>query len=125
MSELGDLLRELRGKESLRAAGERAGVSHTYLRIIEKGFDQRSGSPSKPTPETLMRLSKAYNYSYSKLMKLAGYLDEEIKKMTEDETIDYINNEASKLGMSIDDPRFRKSLSKAFEMIRITRDENN
>ena len=42
MSELGDLLRDLRGKESLRDAAERIGISHTYLSILEKGNDLRS-----------------------------------------------------------------------------------
>ncbi len=36
MSELGRLLRQLRGKESLRDISRKAGLSHTYLNIIEK-----------------------------------------------------------------------------------------
>lgn len=76
MSELGDLLRNLRGKESLRDAGKRTGLSHTYLSIIEKGFDPRSGKPVKPTPETLKLLSEAYNHPYEDLMIKAGYIEE-------------------------------------------------
>lgn len=75
MKTLGELLKELRGKESLRDASKRIGISHTYLDTIEKGFDKRSGKHVNPTPETLKLLSKAYNYDYEELMILAGYLD--------------------------------------------------
>jgi len=76
MHELGHLLRQLRDHESLREVSSRSGISHTYLGIIEKGIDQRSGNPVKPTPETLKTLAKAYNYSYEELMRKAGYLQE-------------------------------------------------
>lgn len=76
MQELGSLLRQLREKESLRDVSNRSGISHTYLSIIEKGVDQRTGNPVKPTPDTLKILSKAYNYPYEDLMIKAGYLNE-------------------------------------------------
>jgi transcriptional regulator with XRE-family HTH domain len=76
MHELGALLRKLRENESLRDVSIRSGISHTYLGIIEKGIDQRSGNPVKPTPETLKTLAKAYNYPYEDLMRKAGYLNE-------------------------------------------------
>ena len=74
---LGQLLIELRGKESIRTAAERIGISHTYLGTIEKGIDPRSGNERKPTPETLRLISKAYNYDYKKLLNLAGYIEDE------------------------------------------------
>ncbi len=61
---LNEIIRELRGKESLRDASKRIGISHTYLDTIEKGHDKRSGKPINPTPETLKLISKAYNYPY-------------------------------------------------------------
>lgn len=76
MNEIGDLLRELRGEESLREASRRIGISHTYLDTIEKGRDKRSGKPIKPTPDTLKLISEAYNYSYIDLLKLAGYIED-------------------------------------------------
>jgi transcriptional regulator with XRE-family HTH domain len=76
MQELGQLLRQLRDHESLRDVSNRSGISHTYLGIIEKGIDQRTGNPIKPTPETLKTLAKAYNYPYEELMRRAGYLQE-------------------------------------------------
>lgn len=75
MNTLGELLKELRGKESLRDASKRIGISHTYLDTVEKGFDKRSGKVVNPTPETLKLISKAYSYDYEKLMTLAGYLE--------------------------------------------------
>lgn len=84
MSEIGDLLRKLRGSQSLRKASEKIGISHTYLDTIEKGYDKRSGKPVKPTPETLKLIAKAYDYSYKKLMQLAGYIDETESKEHDD-----------------------------------------
>lgn len=96
MNELGELLRRLRGKKSLREAAEKAGISHNYLSIVEKGTDPRSGSPIKPTPETIMSLSKAYNYSYEELMKIAGYLpgeeNESYKKHPAEKLRDYLES---------------------------------
>ena len=79
MLSLGELLKDLRGKESLRDAAKRIGISHTYLRILEKGVDLRSGNPAKATPETLKLISKAYDYPYPKLLEVAGIIDEDLK----------------------------------------------
>jgi transcriptional regulator with XRE-family HTH domain len=87
MQELGSLLRQLRDRESLRDVSNRSGISHTYLGVIEKGIDQRSGSPVKPTPETLKTLAKAYNYPYEELMKRAGYLREDNEDYSIEEVI--------------------------------------
>ncbi|EGQ21123.1 MULTISPECIES: helix-turn-helix domain-containing protein [Sporosarcina] len=77
MKNLGEFIKELRGKESLRDAAKRIGISHTYLDTVEKGFDKRSGKPINPTPETLKMISRAYNCDYGELMKLADYWNEE------------------------------------------------
>src|SRR5699024_4770141 len=76
MSEIGSLLRKLRGKESLREASKRIGISHTYLDTIEKGFDKRSGKQINPSPDTLRLIADAYNYLYINVLKVAGYIDE-------------------------------------------------
>ncbi len=76
MSELGKLLKSLRSNQSIREVSRLTGISHTYLGIIEKGIDPRSGNPIKPSPETLKILSEAYNYPYEKLMQASGYLSE-------------------------------------------------
>jgi transcriptional regulator with XRE-family HTH domain len=77
MSELGKLLRELRGKKPLRAVGEETGLSHSYIADIEKGFRRGSKTPINPSADTLKRLSKAYDYPYEELLKIAGYLSED------------------------------------------------
>lgn len=74
---LGEFLRELRGKESLRSVSERIDgrLSHSYISDLEKGISRR-GTVINPTPEALKILSEAYNVNYDKLMSLAGYIEE-------------------------------------------------
>lgn len=74
MSELSQLLRQLRGDEPLREAAKRAGISHTYLSQLEKGVDTRTGKTIRPSVDTLKGLAKAYKYPYSNLLEAAGYL---------------------------------------------------
>lgn len=81
LNTLGDLLKELRGKESLRDASKRIGISHTYLDTLEKGVDKRSGSFVKPTPETLKMIAEAYEYDYEELMVKTGYLEADDMKI--------------------------------------------
>jgi transcriptional regulator with XRE-family HTH domain len=75
VNELGKFLEELRGKMSLRAAAEKSGLSHTYIRDLENGINRSTKAPIKPTPETLKRLADAYNYPYEDLMIKAGYIN--------------------------------------------------
>lgn len=77
MSELGDFLKKLRGKLSLREVAKRSGISYTYIRSLELGKHPRTGVPINPSPESLRSLAKAYNYPHEELMRLAGYLDKE------------------------------------------------
>ncbi|WP_241735056.1 helix-turn-helix domain-containing protein [Paenibacillus alvei] len=76
MNEFGEFLRELRGKRSLRDISALTELSHTYIADIEKGYRRGTNKPIKPTPETLKKLSEAYNYPYVDLMEKAGYLDD-------------------------------------------------
>lgn len=72
-------------KLSLRNAADKIGISHSYLSNLEKGIDPRTGSPIKPTPETLKLIADAYELDYDSLMKLAGYLtDKEILDITKE-----------------------------------------
>lgn len=75
MNELGELLRKLRGKRSLREVSKLTELSHTYISDLEKGFNHNTKAPINPSPETLKRLSVAYDYPYESLMKVAGYFD--------------------------------------------------
>lgn len=72
---IGRILKELRGKRSLREIERESGVSHTYLSSLEKGRDPRTGKERKPTPDTLKKLAHVYSVPYEWLMSAAGYMD--------------------------------------------------
>ena len=76
-NDIGEFLKTLRGRMSLREAADRSGLSHSYINSLEKGEHPKTKAPIKPTPETLERLSRAYNYSYEELMSKAGYIKED------------------------------------------------
>lgn len=59
---------------SLREAAMKIGVSHGYLDKLEKGYDERTGTANKPTPEMLKLISNAYGIDYTYLMELCGYV---------------------------------------------------
>ncbi len=87
MENLYEFLKKKRNllKLSLRNAADKIGISHSYLSNLEKGIDPRTGSPIKPTPETLKLIADAYELDYDSLMKLAGYLtDKEILDITKE-----------------------------------------
>lgn len=73
--EIYDLLKSIRGKDSLREASKKTGLSHAYINILEKGFDPRSGSPINPSVDTLKAYVQGYNYPFDELMKVAGYTE--------------------------------------------------
>ena len=79
MSNLGKLFLELRLSKnwSIRQAAKNMGISYSYLSILEKGKDPRTGKDSNPKPEMLKIISKTYNYPYEELMKTAGYLNDD------------------------------------------------
>lgn len=100
MNELGELLKKLRGKKPLRAVAEETGLSHSYIADVEKGFRRGTKAPINPSPDTLKRLSKAYDYDYEKLMELAGYLDDEPGDDIENfNSLDEINKLVKKYGI--------------------------
>lgn len=69
---LGELLKELRSDESLRDAAKRMDITFSYLAMLERGRDRRTGNEIKPTPETLQRIATAYQYDYINLIEVAG-----------------------------------------------------
>jgi transcriptional regulator with XRE-family HTH domain len=72
----GKFLEGLRGKMSLREAAQKSGLSHAYIRDLELEKNRSTNDKIKPSPETLKKLSEAYNFSYTELMRKAGYLTE-------------------------------------------------
>lgn len=95
MSTIGEFLRELRGKMSLREASEKSGLSHSYIRYLEKSSRPGTNTPINPTPDTLKALAKAYKYNYRDLMKKAGYMDEHQNADPEHELLEGIDLELS------------------------------
>ncbi|MGM9539151.1 helix-turn-helix domain-containing protein [Anaerovibrio sp.] len=77
MSLFSELIKEkrLHLKLSLRAAAKIIGISYTYLAILEKGIDKRTGIINKPTPETLQMIASAYHLDYNYLLSLWGYIE--------------------------------------------------
>lgn len=59
---------------SLREAAMKIGVSHGYLDKLEKGYDERTGTANKPTPETLRLIGIAYGLDYTYLLEICGYI---------------------------------------------------
>lgn len=78
MNNLGQLFRQIRRnrKWSIREAAGRMGISYSYLSILERGTDPRTGKDSNPRPDTLRLISKAYDYPYEELLRIAGYLND-------------------------------------------------
>jgi transcriptional regulator with XRE-family HTH domain len=83
MSTLGNILKNLRGKRSLRDIAKDTGLSHSYIADLEKGYKHSTKAPTKPSPDTLKRLASTYNYPYLNLLKDAGYLDEKYNPVEE------------------------------------------
>ena len=74
---LGNYLKNVRldKKLSLREASELSGLSHTYISDVEKGIRRGSNKPVTPSPETLKKLSGAYNIDYYDLLRRAGIIE--------------------------------------------------
>lgn len=97
-NELGNFLRQLRGKRSLRDIADLTGLSHTYISDIENGYRRGTNKPLKVSPEILKKLSKALDTSYAELMVLAGYWD---KDDPENEMLSEIYSEERKMEKKI------------------------
>jgi transcriptional regulator with XRE-family HTH domain len=77
LNDLGNFLRKLRGKTSLRESAAISGLSHTYIRDLELGINRSTKGSIQPSPETLEKLARTYNFPYQELMKVAGYIHSE------------------------------------------------
>ncbi|NOV00116.1 helix-turn-helix domain-containing protein [Paenibacillus sp. LMG 31457] len=61
---------------SLRKVASKSGLSHAYIRDLELGRNRTTNDIIKPSPDTLRKLSQAYQYPYTDLLMKAGYLEE-------------------------------------------------
>lgn len=88
---------------SLRDASKLIGISHSYLSNLEKGADPRTNTSINPTPDTLKLLSNAYNLSYTKLMELAGYINNNYSNSEIDgENDQFTSNEDMDIALEMD-----------------------
>lgn len=79
---LGEVLFDIRTnklKLSLRKASDLIGISHNYLNLLEKGIDPRNNRPIQTTPDILRKLSDGYDYPYSELLSLAGFMVDDVE----------------------------------------------
>ena len=67
---IGPLLKRLRGSTSLREVRRLVGISNSYLSEIERG-------ERRPGISVLRRLAALYGVDVKRLMRSAGYLDNE------------------------------------------------
>ncbi|PZE21004.1 helix-turn-helix domain-containing protein [Paenibacillus xerothermodurans] len=77
IAEFGKFLEGLRGAMSLREAAKKSGLSHAYIRDLELEKNRSTNERITPSPDTLKKLSAAYDYPYTELMIKAGHLVEQ------------------------------------------------
>lgn len=84
---LGDIIKEYRiiHQMSLRAFANRCGLSYTYISMLEKNKDYRTGKPIAPTLESVKAIANAMNIS----------IDELLKTLDDEQTFTIINNKAN------------------------------
>jgi transcriptional regulator with XRE-family HTH domain len=97
MDDFGAYLRRLRQEQklTLREVEEMAGVSNSYLTLIERGLRKPPGA------DVLKKLAPVYNVPVRDLLRAAGYLAEENREISEEEEIEMA------FQFVMNDPRYR------------------
>jgi len=97
MNDFGAYLRRLRQEQklTLREVEEMAGVSNSYLTLIERGLRKPPGA------DVLKKLAPVYNVPVRDLLRAAGYLAEENREISEEEEIEMA------FQFVMNDPRYR------------------
>jgi transcriptional regulator with XRE-family HTH domain len=109
-------LKEVR--KSLKLTQEEAAKKLGIARTTYSGYETGNAEPDN---EILQKIADLYNVSVDFLF---GRTDDPTKYNDAETTIRLIKEEAARIGLSIDDPRFQKLLSDAFEMLRLARGKN-
>lgn len=80
---LGDIIYKYRISHnlSLRAFANKCGLSYTYISMLEKNKDYRTGKPIAPTLDSVKYIANAMNLSIDELLKIID--DEQEFKMNE------------------------------------------
>ena len=81
---LSDSIRNLRKENnlSLRAFASKCGLSYTYISMLEKNIDYRTGKPIAPTLDSVKYISNAMGIPIDDLLKMLD--DEQEFKLNED-----------------------------------------
>lgn len=81
---LGNLIYKYRVENdlSLRAFANKCGLSYTYISMLEKNKDYRTGKPIAPTLESVKNIANAMNLSIDELLRILD--DEQEFKMNEE-----------------------------------------
>lgn len=95
---LGEVIKKYREEHnlSLRAFANKCGLSYTYISMLEKNTDYRTGKPIAPTLDSVKYISKAMNIPIDDLLKMLN--DEQEFKLNEDADIDILKNKIPILG---------------------------
>ncbi len=97
MEKFGQYLRRLRleQKLSLREVAQQAGISNSYIALIEKGLRKSPGA------EILKKLAPIYDVPVKDLLKAAGYLSEDRSSLSLEEEVEMAFN------FVMSDPRYK------------------
>ena len=95
---LGEVIKKYRKEHnlSLRAFAKKCGLSYTYISMLEKNTDYRTGKPIAPTLDSVKYISKAMNIPIDDLLKMLD--DKQEFKLNEDADIDILKNKIPILG---------------------------
>ena len=95
---LGEVIKKYREEHnlSLRAFANKCGLSYTYISMLEKNTDYRTGKPIAPTLDSVKYISKAMNIPIDDLLKMLD--DKQEFKLNEDADIDITKNKIPILG---------------------------
>ena len=90
---LGQIIFKYRTESNLsqRDFAKKAGFSHSYVAMLEKNIDARTGKPISPTFETIKNVSKAINISIDDILKMLDD-EQEFIMNKESQKIDELGN---------------------------------
>lgn len=95
---LGEVIKKYREEHnlSLRAFASKCGLSYTYISMLERNIDYRTGKPIAPTLDSVKYISNAMDIPIDDLLKMLD--DEQEFKLNEDFSVNNSNNKIPILG---------------------------
>ena len=95
---LGEVIKKYREEHnlSLRAFASKCGLSYTYISMLERNIDYRTGKPIAPTLDSVKYISNAMDIPIDDLLKMLD--DEQEFKLNEDLSVNNLNSKIPILG---------------------------